>query len=108
MHAAPKLRASRLVDRRLLGMNQGKQDWEKEMTEQQKKRLSRVCKVVKEGDSGSGFEARYVDGEHMLPTRSGEGEHWGAMHGATHSHPHTEAAAISCRDTSWTGARHSR
>lgn len=78
------------------------------MTDQQKNGLSGACNVVKEGDGGSGFEARHVDGEHMLSTRSGEGEHWGAMYGATHSRHHAEAAVTSCRDTSWTGARHSR
>jgi hypothetical protein len=49
-----------------------------------------IYKVVKEGDGGSGFEVTCVEGEHFPPTRSGKGAHYELVHGATHSHKHSE------------------
>jgi hypothetical protein len=73
----------------------------------EKTQISGIYKVVvKEGNGGSGFEVTYVEGEHFPPTRSGKGAHCELIHGATHSHQHTETAAIDCREASWTGARH--
>jgi hypothetical protein len=45
---------------------------------------------VNEGDGGSGFEATCVEGEHFPPTRSGKDVRYELVHGATHSHKHSE------------------
>jgi hypothetical protein len=66
----------------------------------EKIQTSGIYKVVKEGDGGSGFEVTCVEGEHFPPTRCGKGAHCELIHGATHSHKHTETAAIDCRDAS--------
>jgi hypothetical protein len=54
----------------------------------EKVQTSGIYKVVKEGDGGSGFEVTCV--EHFPPTRSGKGAHYELVHGATHSHKHSE------------------
>jgi hypothetical protein len=53
-------------------------------------KVSGIYKVVHEGTSGSAFEVTCVEGEHFPPSRSGKGAHYKLVHGATHSHKHTE------------------
>lgn len=53
-------------------------------------KTSGIYKVVKEGGSGPEFEVTCVEGEHFPPTRSGKGAHYELIHGATHSHKHSE------------------
>jgi hypothetical protein len=56
----------------------------------EKVQTSGIYKVEKEGDGDSGFEVTCVEGEHFPPTRSGKGVHHELVHGATHSHKHSE------------------
>lgn len=53
-------------------------------------KTSGIYKVVKDGGDGSEFEVTCVEGEHFPPTRSGKGAHHELVHGATHSHKHSE------------------
>ncbi|EEA01312.1 hypothetical protein BH160DRAFT_3367 [Burkholderia sp. H160] len=46
--------------------------------------------MMRESDAGSGFEVTCVEGEHFPPTRSGKGAHFELVHGAMHSHRHSE------------------
>jgi len=56
-------------------------------------RTSGIYKVVHDGDGGKQFEVTCVEGEHFPPTRSGKGAHYERVHGATHSHRHSELGA---------------
>ncbi|SAK74852.1 hypothetical protein AWB76_04818 [Caballeronia temeraria] len=56
----------------------------------EKVQTSGIYKVVTESDGGTGFEVTRVEGEHFPPTRSGKGAHYELVHGATHSHKHSE------------------
>jgi hypothetical protein len=53
-------------------------------------KTSGIYKVVKEGNTASGFEVTCVEGEHFPPTRSGKGAHYELIHAAIHSHKHNE------------------
>ena len=53
-------------------------------------KTSGIYKVVHEGDSKVAFEVTCVEGEHFPPTRTGKGAVYELVHGATHSHKHSE------------------
>ncbi|MBB5510634.1 hypothetical protein QFZ94_006647 [Paraburkholderia sp. JPY465] len=56
-------------------------------------KTSGIYKVVRDGDGGAQFEVTCVEGEHFPPTRSGKGALYELVHGATHSHKHSELGA---------------
>ncbi len=52
-------------------------------------KTSGIYKVVHNG-GGNAFEVTCVEGEHFPPTRTGKGAVYELVHGATHSHKHSE------------------
>jgi hypothetical protein len=78
----------------LLALTTGVISAEGKMAEQHKPgeivKTSGIYKVVHEGDSKAAFEVTCVEGEHFPPTRTGKGAVYELVHGATHSHRHSE------------------
>ncbi|MEI6002888.1 hypothetical protein H3V53_39115 [Paraburkholderia bengalensis] len=53
-------------------------------------KTSGIYKVVHESDSKAAFEVTCVEDEHFPPTRTGKSAVYELVHGATHSHKHSE------------------